>query len=343
MERLKNYVIIGLLRACMLSMLLFASCQKDAWFGPVNPVQNDSLNVNGSALYLIGCEGNFQFGNASLSVLNLDSATIGNEVYAASNGQPLGDVLQSITIIDSLIYLVVNNSNKIVAIKPISWKEQFVIENIPSPRFLLELNDESLLATSFGAAQISIIDTKTKRLKGTIETPYWTEHIVKSDQWIIATSPSDSSVLLIDSTDLHIHHTLKLPAPPKNLIKIAGRHHVITGNTEITSCFTIQESNFIEAFTVPFEVLAVAGNSIGYWFLTSSEIIHTDMLGQITKRINHGMQTPYAIYADEENLLSTDVKDYLSDGEVLHYDLNMNMKGKYKSKLIPQFIAVWKR
>lgn len=342
MERLKQRSK-AILALSLASIVLLNSCQKDAWFGPINPIQNDSLDLNSSVLYLIGCEGNFQFGNASLSVLNLDSSRIGNEVYAQANNKPLGDILQSITIDDSLIYLVVNNSNKIVGIKPLEWTEQVVFENIPSPRYLLALNSESMLVTSFGASQISIINPKEKNIKGKINAPLWTEHIVKHEDWIIVTSPSDSSVLLIDPIDFNIKHTLKLPAPPKSLIQRQDDLYVIAGNTERTFCMIIKENVLVEHFTLLFQSTASAGNSDGFYFLTPDEIIHTSADGTEINRVFHQMQTPYSLYVDEENLLATDVKDYLSDGDVLHYDMNLEKTSKYQSKLIPQFIAAWRQ
>ena len=79
---------------------LISSCVK------LNPVENiNNVSINGNGLILIGNEGNFQYGNASLSGYNKNSKVILNNLYQNINQEPIGDVLHSISHINHQLFL----------------------------------------------------------------------------------------------------------------------------------------------------------------------------------------------------------------------------------------------
>ena len=78
------------LNSIIISFLIIAtySCIK---LNPDEIITNVTLNGNG--LVLIGNEGNFQNGNASLSSYNENSKQVLNNIYQSINQEPIGDVL----------------------------------------------------------------------------------------------------------------------------------------------------------------------------------------------------------------------------------------------------------
>ena len=87
-----------------LSALMF-SCKPDK---PVNPSE---FNI-GSGLLVLN-EGNFQYSNASLSFYDIQADTVCNNLFYKVNDAPLGDVAESMALVDGKLYIVVNNSNYI--------------------------------------------------------------------------------------------------------------------------------------------------------------------------------------------------------------------------------------
>ena len=77
--------------------------------------QSEEFNTSGEGLFIMN-EGNFQYGNASLSYYNPATKEIQNEVFYRANAMKLGDVAQSMVVRGNVGWLVVNNSHVVFAI-----------------------------------------------------------------------------------------------------------------------------------------------------------------------------------------------------------------------------------
>ena len=86
--------------------LLALSCSDE----PASPQPPATFRIKG---VVVLNEGNFQRGNASLSLFDPDSATAKNDYFRELTGRDLGDTGNSLTIHNGLLYIVVNGSNKI--------------------------------------------------------------------------------------------------------------------------------------------------------------------------------------------------------------------------------------
>ena len=127
----------------------------------------EDFNATGAGLFITN-EGNFQYGNASLSYYDPETKQVQNEVFFRANGMKLGDVAQSMTIYDNKGWVVVNNSHVIFAIDLNTFKEVGRIENLTSPRYIHFLSDEKAYVTQLWDNRIFIINPRTYEITGHI-------------------------------------------------------------------------------------------------------------------------------------------------------------------------------
>ncbi|MDE6697733.1 MAG: YncE family protein [Muribaculaceae bacterium] len=117
-------------------------------------------------------EGVFQYSSATLSVYNPETNKTLNEAFLKANGMKLGDVALSMTITnDSTGWVVVNNSNVVFAINPITQKEKGRITGLTFPRYFHQVNEKKAYITQMNDNRIAIVDPSTYSITGYIEVP----------------------------------------------------------------------------------------------------------------------------------------------------------------------------
>lgn len=147
-------------------LLFLQACVKD------KPEKQESPepSLTGRRFYIAN-EGGFGYGNASLSMYNIDQDSIFNDVFYRKNNQPLGDVFQSMLIDGSLLYMAVNNSDKII----IAGKQDFSLAGsitVSKPRYMLKVSDHKMYVSSLYHPQINIINTETREVTGKIDIDF---------------------------------------------------------------------------------------------------------------------------------------------------------------------------
>ena len=150
--------------ALAVPLLASTSCMK--WdYG-----EEEIFQASGRGLFIL-CEGNFQYGNATLSYYNPEDNRIENEVFYRANAMKLGDVAQSMTIHDGRGWIVVNNSHVIFAIDPETFREVGRIENLTSPRYIHFVNSEKAYVSQIWDNRIFIVNPKEYSVTGYIDVP----------------------------------------------------------------------------------------------------------------------------------------------------------------------------
>lgn len=200
------------------SALLFVGCME--W----NYGTEEEFNAPEGGLFITN-EGNFQYGNASLSYYDPKSHKVENEVFYRANAMKLGDVAQSITIYDNKAWVVVNNSHIIFAIDCNTFREVGRITGLTSPRYIHFISDEKAYVTQIWDNRIFIVNPKTFRVTGHITCPDMllesgsTEQMVQYGKYLYVNCWAyQNRIVKIDTTTDSIVGELEVGVQPSSLV-----------------------------------------------------------------------------------------------------------------------------
>lgn len=143
----------------------------------------EEFRVSESGLFICN-EGNFQYGNASLTYYDPETGETQNEVFYRANAMKLGDVAQSMVIRDGVGWVVVNNSHVIFAIDTDTFREVGRITNLPSPRYIHFVSDTKAYVTQIWDNRIFIVNPKTFEITGHITCPNMTMEAGSTEQMV---------------------------------------------------------------------------------------------------------------------------------------------------------------
>ncbi|MCO6483022.1 MAG: hypothetical protein J5I62_09530 [Flavobacteriales bacterium] len=165
---------IPLVTALLLGLLATWGCRKDK---PEEPLQATAGPVGEHGVYITN-EGNFQWGNASVSFYDKVTQTATEDLYGPANGGPIGDVCQSMVLHGGKGYVVVNNSGKVVVVDPGTFVEQAVITGFQSPRYFLPVGDDKAYVSDYYAGKVAVVDLIGNAITGHIPCPGTTQEMV---------------------------------------------------------------------------------------------------------------------------------------------------------------------
>lgn len=173
------------LKYLIILIIIIISCSKKDDIDKPYPVQSGVFILN---------EGNFTYGNATLSVYDPLAKSVQNQVYArTNNGVSIGDVLQSMKIIGGRAFMVVNNSNKVIVMDPNSYEHLGKITGLTSPRYIEVISDNKIYISDLYSRTISIADPNTLKVLGTINIGRGTEQMVTFEDHVFACSWSGNN------------------------------------------------------------------------------------------------------------------------------------------------------
>lgn len=184
----------------------------------------EDFDAAGNGLFICN-EGNFQYGNATLSYYDPSTNKVQNEVFFRANGMKLGDVAQSMTIHDGTGWIVVNNSHVVFAIDADTFREKGRIENLTSPRYIHFISNNKAYVSQLWDNRIFIVNPERYEITGYITVPDMemgngsTEQMVQLGKYLYCTCWSyQNRVLKIDTESDKVVESLKTGIQPRSIV-----------------------------------------------------------------------------------------------------------------------------
>ena len=180
----------------------------------LNPEEvNTNITLNGNGLVLIGNEGNFQNGNASLSSYNINTQQTTSNIYQAINQEVIGDVLHSIYHSDHLLYLVVNNSGKVIAIDDESLEKKMEILNLVSPRKIIKVDNSKFYISDLYASEVTVYNNYDGAV-GKIPVDGWCEDIIIQNGKAYISNITNNQLYVVNTSNDNIFDSILVGSNP---------------------------------------------------------------------------------------------------------------------------------
>ena len=183
--------------------ILLSACSKDPESAkPVTP----SEELFKSGIYIVN-EGGFGMSNASIDLYSKDSDKVFTNIFETVNARPLGDVAQSLNIINGKGYIILNGSAKIEVISANNAVSLHTITGFSSPRFMVNKDTSRAFVSDWQSNTIKEINLSTYEILRSINVGSGPEGMcVVGNKLYVANSGGyglDSTISIIDlSTNL---------------------------------------------------------------------------------------------------------------------------------------------
>lgn len=290
-------------------------------------------------------EGNYQYGNATLSFYDPTSKSVENELFFRANGYRLGDVAQSMTIYDGKGWIVVDNSHVIFAIDTRTAKETGRIEDFTAARYIHFLNDRKAYVTQLWDNRIFIIDPATYSISGYITVPGMemgngsTEQMVQQGQYVYCTCWSyQNCVIKIDTETDRVVDRLVVGLQPSSIaLDRNGKLWVLTdggyegspyGHEAPSICridaatFTVEQRFTMQLGESPSELQTNGSGDTLYWINGGIWSMHIDSPELPSEPIIPDKGTIYyglTVNPDNSDIYIADAIDYQQQGMIYRY------------------------
>ncbi len=342
---------------CLPKVLIFVLL----FFVACNPPEDDLISYNFETDgVFISNEGNFTYGNASLSYLDLLEKKMYHNVFFNATGYPLGDVAQSLTLWDNYIFIAINNSGKIYVINKNTFEFVAKITELTSPRYIQVVNSEKAYISDLYSTEITIFNPTTFAKTGTINLNATSEKMILWNNFAFVTNWSFGNKLFKINTETDIvTDSLIVAYQPNSLIidknnKLWVLSDGGANNDSIPKLTIVNPENMQIEKVFEFESSANSPNHLSInktgdtiYFLNSSWSGDVNNGGVYAMPINsenlpensiiqQNNQLFYSMSVSEESIIYlTDAIDFAQNGVLYRYQTNGNLLDTFSVGIIP--------
>lgn len=340
-----------------LVILLLASmtgCMKDdQWVR--EHMQPVDINLASGGVFVVN-EGNFMYGNATLTFYDTLRKEVQNDLFYKVNGLPLGDVAQSMSLWKSSGYIVVNNSGKIYVIDTSTGKYTGKITGLTSPRYMHFVNNEKAYISDLYAGKITIVNPISNVVSGVIPCPSHpsTEEMVQVGNKLFVTCwAGDKTVLVIDLEKDQVKTEIPTGDQPSGIVKdSSGKIWVLCQASPGTQSKSNPLLQRIDPVTEKVDLslafpagakpvkLTIDGNGDNLFYLSGNDVFKMSALAVVLPvkpiiSLNAKLLYGLGIDPSSGDIYVSDALDYQQSGWISRFDKSGVQKDRFKSGIIP--------
>ena len=318
-----------------LILLLLGSCKP-------NDKKKVSAVTAGSKL-IVCCEGNFGWGNSDFDIYNLRSNELNLKVYKAVNNASLGDVLQSASIWNGYLYLVVNNSGKIVALDTTDYTRQDAISGFNSPRYMQAINNQKALVTDLYANKIYLMD-RTNGIEQTFSVRGFCEGMAISDDEI-AVACTKGVLYFFNKDQMQLSDSIELEKGSKKVIRLGNSFFTMCLKGSKSIMYEIQNKQAMVTWDTSShenQYVNFAFNEVkNEWLFIQSSKLYS--MSRDFKNLKVEYSNPsanfYSITVNSTNgeVYISNAKDYVSAGEIIRLSAEYQFMHSATTGVIPGY------
>lgn len=208
-----------LLTALAGALFFIISCEK--------PDKETPVTVNNLKGIFVVCEGIFGNANGDISLHDAKTAQTTKDLYSAANGVPLGDVVQSFEIADTLGFIVVNNAQKVTIVNMKNFKLVKTLYGFSYPRSVVRAGENNVYVSNGNGVSdnyIYRIDLKTLKKSDSLQITSGPEKMINVNSKVYAVisggwNNDGNTVIEIDPALFSVANTYTVASVP---VDIAG-------------------------------------------------------------------------------------------------------------------------
>ena len=206
--------IFKLLLPVAIGVAFLLSCEEDK----KDPVNTGYFN----GVYVVN-EGAFMSNNGSISYFNPNTGTIINGIFEVVNGRPLGDVIQSFSVVkDTIGYIVVNGSAKVEVVGLKTFKVLKEPVPVSYPRYFIQVDDQKgYLSSGSMQGYLYVFDLNTHTIDDSIMVGFGPENLIKlGNRVFVANSGGwglDSTISIVNIANDEVISSIRTGQVPVDL------------------------------------------------------------------------------------------------------------------------------
>ena len=213
----------------LIALAMLAGCVKD------KPATQSAVIPSGKAGVYVVCEGRLGYGEASLYLYKPKADSVYGDLFSAVNGQPLGDVFQSMCLVNSRLFMALNGGSDKVQVASVGDIKSAGNITIPQPRYILPVSADRAYVSSLYHNKVYVINTSSLQLLDSISIPSKNTEgmtLCNGDAYICAWDTASRNIYRVNTTSNTVVQTIQVAgsAPHDVLVDKEQMLWVLSGN-----------------------------------------------------------------------------------------------------------------